>query len=514
MVTTQPINNPPASNSTVFGQRTISSAGVPNGPALAFDASGYLYMPVGGQLYQVNPSTGVSTNQGSITQVGGTNDAASCSYPTTVSVLKNIAGRVASTDQFTVTVTGGGLATGNSGTTNSTGDPAPDTGLQSKPEEGVQPVLALPGTSYTFTETAATTTPATSLANYTSAYRCVDSANGNAVVVPTTSGTSVSYTPTAGQQIVCTFTNTPLASNINLAKTAGTVSGPDSSGVFTATYDVTAENTGNGAATYGPLVDTPGFDANFTVTGASWTGASTGSVSGTGPFTLAPSNTTIAAGATATYHVSITFTYTGSGTPTACDGSSGQGLYNSVAATGETGPTGDNSACLPPPVPADVFLQKNSAGTGTALAGSSWQLQADNGGSPGTVLPGTVNPVSGQTGEFKMSNLLPGTYWLTETTAPHGYELLAQPIEFKVAMDGIVTLIGADPAVTLGSTSGGATEIRVADVAAIALPYLGGSGTTAYTLAGVGLIGLAGCALVLRRRTNADRAPRGKRARP
>ncbi len=73
VVTTQPINNPPASNSTVFGQRTISSAGVPNGPALAFDASGYLYMPVGGQLYQVNPSTGVSTNQGSITQVGGTN---------------------------------------------------------------------------------------------------------------------------------------------------------------------------------------------------------------------------------------------------------------------------------------------------------------------------------------------------------------------------------------------------------------------------------------------------------
>ncbi len=273
------------------------------------------------------------------------------------------------------------------------------------------------------------------------------------------------------------------------------------------------KNTGNGSATYGPLVDTPGFDANFTVTGACWSGASTGSVSGTGPFTLAPANATIAAGATSTYHVSLTFTYTGSGTPTACNGSSGKGPYNSVAATGETGPTGDNSACLPPPVPADVFLQKNSAGTGTALAGSSGAAGRQR-RLAGHRASGHGEPGVGQTGEFKMSNLLPGTYWLTETTAPHGYELLAQPIEFKVAMDGIVTLIGADPAVTLGSTSGGATEIRVADVAAIALPYLGGSGTTAYTLAGVGLIGLAGCALVLRRRTNADRAPRGKRARP
>ncbi|MGL5808566.1 MAG: DUF7507 domain-containing protein, partial [Nocardioides sp.] len=154
---------------------------------------------------------------------------------------------------------------------------------------------------------------------------------------------------------------------LNLVKTAGTLTGPTPAGDYTVTYTVTVTNPSTPATTYGPITDTAGFSNQLTVTGASWTGQATGSASGTGPFTIGAANTSIAAGATHTYNLSITFRYTGAGTAQACGGP-GTGLYNaaSLPGTQETGTTADNNACVaPPPRPNPSITLDKVAGTPT-----------------------------------------------------------------------------------------------------------------------------------------------------
>ncbi|WP_459984044.1 SpaA isopeptide-forming pilin-related protein [Nocardioides sp. AN3] len=169
------------------------------------------------------------------------------------------------------------------------------------------------------------------------------------------------------------------------------------------------------------------------------------------------------------------------------------------------------------PAKVDVYLRKvgaDASGSLTALDGSQWTLQRDANGAPGTTIAGGVQPVAGQTGEFEMAGLLPGTYWLTEASAPGGYVLLAQPISFTIAADGTVTLgSGTGRSVTLGHTSDGDPEITVQDAHALALPFAGGSGSTAYSLAGAALLALAGLAFVLLRRRSSRSPGSGRRMR-
>lgn len=307
--------------------------------------------------------------------------------------------------------------------------------------------------------------------------------------------------------------------NINVVKTAGAVSGPDSSGNYTATYTVTVTNTGGTAGSYGALTDTPAFSPNITMTSASWSGQSTGSAtapaSGPFSFTLAPAATTIAAGATQTYTVVVTFHYSDSSQPLACNGP-GTGLFNAVVVpAGQETVTTDDAVCLPPPPRYTVYLRKtgkDASGATVALAGSAWRLQADSGGTPGTLIANGVQPVSGQTGEFQMAALAPGSYWLTETTAPTGYVLLAQPIGFVVSAAGAVTVIsGGDSAITVGAGPGGQPEIVAGDPSPLKLPLTGGSGTQAFTILGVVLLAAAGIGALVFRRRSASGTSSGRR---
>jgi uncharacterized repeat protein (TIGR01451 family) len=107
------------------------------------------------------------------------------------------------------------------------------------------PVVARAGTTFTFTETAAGTT---TLANYgIGEWQCVDQA-ANDVEVASGTGRRFTFTPAAGQAILCTFTNRfPACPGIDVAKTGRLDTGAN--GVAnvgdTIDYTITVRNTGN-----------------------------------------------------------------------------------------------------------------------------------------------------------------------------------------------------------------------------------------------------------------------------
>ena len=131
---------------------------------IAFGADGYLYPASGARIYRVNPTTGDVPSSQPLTAGTGSVDLASCASPSTITAQKDVVRRVKPTDQFQLTVTGGGLATNNSGTTTGT-----DVGLQTADAETAGPLLGLPGTQYTVTETAF---GGTDLADYTTTWEC------------------------------------------------------------------------------------------------------------------------------------------------------------------------------------------------------------------------------------------------------------------------------------------------------------------------------------------------------
>ncbi len=116
---------------------------------IAFDNSGNLYVSgIPGStsvLTKLNPNTGaviagpkpLSSNAQAFANV----DLAACSLNPTLSLRKDIHARYAPTDQFTLTITGGGSRDGNTATT--TGNM---TGVQ---REVAGPIIARPGTTYT-----------------------------------------------------------------------------------------------------------------------------------------------------------------------------------------------------------------------------------------------------------------------------------------------------------------------------------------------------------------------------
>jgi hypothetical protein len=107
-------------------------------------------------------------------------DLGGCSAPPSLKLQKDVVNRQADTDQFTLAITGDGIGQGNTATTTGTAN-----GVQA---ETAGPVLARVGTSYTFTETGAGTT---NLANYTTAWQCVDQGANNA---PIASGAGPTFT--------------------------------------------------------------------------------------------------------------------------------------------------------------------------------------------------------------------------------------------------------------------------------------------------------------------------------
>ncbi|MDR6971995.1 hypothetical protein [Leifsonia shinshuensis] len=124
-----------------------------------------------------------------------------------LTVVKQVNGRIAPVDAFTVTATNssgvvvGQASTGTSGTAT--------TGA----------LVVPPGSTYMVGEAAAAGSPA-NLANYSPSWACVNNAPASPTVLPSGPGLTQSVVPAAGDDIVCTVTNTAKNTGISLQKVA------------------------------------------------------------------------------------------------------------------------------------------------------------------------------------------------------------------------------------------------------------------------------------------------------
>lgn len=174
---------------------------------VAFDADGKGYLSSGDivQSYDMpgwsNPKTVVSSN------FGGSTDLASCGSPPTITIEKFVeGGRVASSDQFGLSLRQGsanGTVIGTATTTGNANGQQPDR---------VGPLPTVRNVELHFAETASGTT---TLSNYASSYRCL--VDGVQTVQGT--GTAGKITiPSSGQAVECRFYNSPLIAQVNVHK--------------------------------------------------------------------------------------------------------------------------------------------------------------------------------------------------------------------------------------------------------------------------------------------------------
>ncbi|SDS60585.1 conserved repeat domain-containing protein [Streptomyces sp. TLI_053] len=349
--TTGSATGTPLASTTVS---VIDNPGSNSYNGIAFDNAGHLFVEytdgTNTYLKELDPNTGalISGPKPYSDNAFLSVDLGACSTNPTIELQKDVVGRfvssASSNDQFTLSVTGGGIDTGNTATTTGTA-----TGVQ---PVTVGPLIAVSGTTYTLGESAAA---GGSLANYTTTYSCVDTANGDAPVA-SGSGTSFAlpFPPTVSGShspaVLCTLTNTPVAQSpaITIVKSVDATQLTTAGQVLTYSFLVT--NTGNVTLT------------NVSVTETAFTG------SGTAPAAVCPAGaTSLAPGAS----VLCTATYT-----VTQDDIDRSTLDNTAVATG-TPPSGPpvtsppSSAHIPnTPAPA-LTLVKTADPTTVTAAGQS-----------------------------------------------------------------------------------------------------------------------------------------------
>lgn len=147
-------------------------------------------------------------------------------------------------------------------------------------------------------------------------------------------------------------------------------------------------------------------------------------------------------------------------------------------------------------------------GKDTPLAGAEFKLYTDsNCNDESTALKFSLNnnkyrydSTNGKTvltslettGHIDIEGLKEGTYYLKETKAPKGYNLLKAPLEIKIDSVGKIYLNG--------SLTENAGDVRVQNKSGTVLPSTGGAGTTMIYLIGGALVLGSGVVLVTKRR--------------
>lgn len=132
---------------------------------------------------------------------------------------------------------------------------------------------------------------------------------------------------------------------------------------------------------------------------------------------------------------------------------------------------------------------------------------------------------SDENGLFKVIGLDDGTYWLKETKAPDGYNLITNPIKIEIkattvndqdwtAMEGpadalkvleIKVTVGSTTTSGNGDTESGIVATDIQNNKGAELPETGGMGTTIFYVLGAILVLGAGVLLIARRRTDSEK---------
>ncbi|MFT3756070.1 MAG: hypothetical protein QM769_08995 [Pseudoxanthomonas sp.] len=224
-------------------------------------------------------------------------------------------------------------------------------------------------------------------------------------------------------------------SGIVLTKNATTPVAGSTANQFSIAYTIVVNNPSPTLAAQYQLVDAPGFEADVTITAASYTknGGTATALSGSGPWTLQPQWASLAAGATDTYVVTVTGTIARGGIAgaDACSGASGAGLYNLATATVQgTNSNTDHTAdaCQPTPTPYWVTLAKSLQGRVASTDQAQVRIYAggisvatattSGSASPATATTSTVAIATGTTLQFGDAIKANGT---GSDTAPSTY---------------------------------------------------------------------------------------------
>ena len=141
--------------------------------------------------------------------------------------------------------------------------------------------------------------------------------------------------------------------------------------------------------------------------------------------------------------------------------------------------------------PFDLTVHKKED-NGKALPGAKFRLQ---GKGVDIELPKDGQP----TDTFLFENLQPGTYILTETYTPEGYQGLKQSVKVVIQEDGTVMIDGtAVKNVLVDGEQHNQISLDVTNQAKVPLPETGGSGRLGIYLIGLIALGLSGVYLFMR----------------
>ena len=156
----------------------------------------------------------------------------------------------------------------------------------------------------------------------------------------------------------------------------------------------------------------------------------------------------------------------------------------------------------------DVFKYTMNGKNETALAGAKFTLSKNDDGTDPIALVSEGNNVyrvaktdetgivteitTDTTGKFTIKGLDADTYYLKETAAPAGYNMLAAPVTIVIGENGVVN----------GTTEApqGVDEVKVLNQTGALLPSTGGMGTTVFYVLGGALVLAAVVLLVTRKR--------------
>lgn len=316
----------------------------------------------------------------------------------------------------------------------------------------------------------------------------------------------------------------------------GTVDGPDSEGLYTATYNVTVRNTSNvnrkqGKAIYYWLTDTPDFvngaePQKWSLSAENFSNSDSRSRTG---FDVSPSSGTqfpikiisqdkarrLEPGTSDQYSILVKFKLGDVGEAAAkCSAEgAGHGLFNSARVTsGDQYREDDGCHDVPKQPTFRIGVEKWGAENGQPVN----LVDPDNPGSFAFTIRDSEGKVSALTkfgssdrGGYVTSDLdlkVGRTYTLTETKAPSGYALLTEPVEFQITNKSGQFVLDISSGASMNVSALPVDEksfsnlriIQVTDVHQGNLPRSGGVGVG--TTAGIaGVIVALGCVMLRRR---------------